>query len=233
MAASSSAFSTNSNPTNASDQPMAWAANPTRKVAGAFSLAIVQMGARLYLPTVGRFLQVDPVEGGAPNNYVYPPNPVNGEDLTGTMCMPKGQNPLDFFSCRHNKEFEQTARTVVNSSIAINVGITAGFAVAAAPVFVPQAIAPLMVRALPTFAAAASSVTHTIQKNNVVRINLNRIAVGPAPQYYNDGRIGSRIPIHIHIEFNLTKLLIQNGSRERFSRKAIILSNMDRLPVRI
>ena len=43
----------------------------------------MQMGARVYLPGIGRFAQVDPVQGGTPNNYVYPPDPVNDFDLTG------------------------------------------------------------------------------------------------------------------------------------------------------
>ncbi len=47
------------------------------------ALQPIQMGARVYIPALGRFLQVDPVQGGTPNNYVYPPEPVNGYDLTG------------------------------------------------------------------------------------------------------------------------------------------------------
>ncbi len=41
------------------------------------------MGARVYLPGLGRFLQVDLVEGGTLNNYVYAMDPVNQKDLNG------------------------------------------------------------------------------------------------------------------------------------------------------
>lgn len=48
-----------------------------------FALQYTQMGARIYVPSIGRFLQVDLVEGGVDNNYVYPTDPVNDFDLTG------------------------------------------------------------------------------------------------------------------------------------------------------
>lgn len=49
-----------------------------------FATSLIQMGARVYVPSLGRFLQVDPVEGGTDNNYVYAADAVNEFDLTGT-----------------------------------------------------------------------------------------------------------------------------------------------------
>ena len=43
----------------------------------------VQMGARVYIPELGRFLQVDPEQGGALNAYVYAADPVNQYDING------------------------------------------------------------------------------------------------------------------------------------------------------
>jgi RHS repeat-associated protein len=51
---------------------------------------VVQMGARSYVPALGRFLTPDPIPGGSANPYDYAnQDPVNGFDLEGTCSTKK------------------------------------------------------------------------------------------------------------------------------------------------
>ncbi|HTA06045.1 MAG TPA: RHS repeat-associated core domain-containing protein, partial [Solirubrobacteraceae bacterium] len=60
-----------------------------------FPTGIIAMGARSYVPEIGRFLQPDPIEGGSANEYAYTyGDPVNTNDPSGeyTVATPSWVN---------------------------------------------------------------------------------------------------------------------------------------------
>jgi RHS repeat-associated protein len=61
-----------------------WLGRQQRGLEHAGGAATVEMGARQYVPGLGRFLEVDPVEGGCANDYVYVGgDPINELDVDG------------------------------------------------------------------------------------------------------------------------------------------------------
>lgn len=63
---------------------------------------LVHMGARLYAPTHGRFLSVDPIEGGCANDYMYVSgDPIQADDVSGkgwwdkVKCVASELNPFN------------------------------------------------------------------------------------------------------------------------------------------
>jgi RHS repeat-associated protein len=60
-----------------------YANSAERRTETDYTLKFITMGARLYIPVLGRFTSVDPIKGGTQNDYVYPGDPINGNDFSG------------------------------------------------------------------------------------------------------------------------------------------------------
>ena len=97
---------------------------------------VIQMGARSYIPQLGRFLTPDPILGGSDNAYDYAgQDPINGFDLTGTKKKKKttngggggaaGKNAAKNVNDRHLLESHQIKATVTGGLLTVQFKYTA------------------------------------------------------------------------------------------------------------
>ena len=186
------------------------------------ALSLVQMGARPYSPLLGRFLAVDPVDGGSANDYDYVVgDPINANDLDGNSwfsSVVKSVTKVAEVVSWIPGPIGAVASGVAAAGNAIqgNWGAAALYGFGAVTGGVGASVirgAKVVGKVASAAGRGASVATKATAKffrngNNYLRIGKPnalskwRVSLGPAPKHFKKlGSLGKALnPIHIHLE---------------------------------
>jgi RHS repeat-associated protein len=157
---------------------------------------LILMGARPYDPTLGRFLAVDPIDGGSLNNYDYAgQDPINKYDLDGTCVL-----PVWFHVCGDPPGLARTVRAANRVFIA-TAGITFPLAVGGVATVV---CGPCGVVATVAVASIAGGVTKGV---------VSKYVQGhPTKQAVEEGVLGAVGGVGNRVAFEIGKKVIASAA---------------------